>query len=61
MLTQEGQVLPCCLLPDNSLGNIKDMSLNEFWNCENYKTRVFIRKYHDVLQIYYSIIMSYVQ
>lgn len=34
MLSYEGQVHPCCLLEDYTLGDINDMSLSEFWNCE---------------------------
>lgn len=34
MLSYEGKVHPCCLLEDFELGDIKDMNLNEFWNCE---------------------------
>jgi len=34
MLSYEGKVHPCCLLEDFDLGDINDMSLKEFWNCE---------------------------
>lgn len=34
MLSYEGKVHPCCLLEDFELGDINDMTLEEFWNCE---------------------------
>lgn len=34
MLSYEGKVHPCCLLEDYELGDINDMTLEEFWNCE---------------------------
>ena len=37
MLSYEGEVFPCCLLENYSLGKIEKKSLNEFWNSDKLK------------------------
>ncbi|OUR93609.1 hypothetical protein A9Q84_19260 [Halobacteriovorax marinus] len=33
-MMHDGSVQPCCLLDDYPIGNIKDSSMEELWNCE---------------------------